>query len=87
MDSGDEDWQRLGRSVRFMHLDLPVTPHPYHFRFPATITLAEAARQIGRRLPPAPGRPKRHEPFYERALRVLADEEGETVYLEELTAY
>ena len=82
-----ERWDRLGREVRFVHLDLPAREFVYHVRLIATIALAEVARQVGQRARPAIARPRRTEPLYDRALRLLAGEQGETVFLEDLESY
>lgn len=81
------DWHRLGKTVNFVHLDLPPREFAYHYRLAATIALAEAARQIGRKARTATGRPTRGEPFYNSALTILAETTGETIYLEDLESY
>jgi hypothetical protein len=83
----EEDWQRLGAEVRFAHVEAegPETAHPY--RLPATIALAEAARQIGVRARPAGGRPRREGPEYEKALPAVANLAGEEVFLDDLVGY
>jgi tRNA G18 (ribose-2'-O)-methylase SpoU len=86
VDLDSEPWDRLGARVRFVRLDVPAEPAPYHYRLIASIALAEAARQVGQR-ERLPGRPPRAEPLYDRALTLLAEEAGETVELAELTAY
>ncbi|MEQ7011363.1 hypothetical protein ABN028_34880 [Actinopolymorpha sp. B17G11] len=55
VDVACEPWDRLGRTVRFVHLDLPARDFPYHLRLIATIALAEVARQVGQRPRPARG--------------------------------
>ena len=84
-DVGD-DWTRFGREVEFGHLVLPAAKDVYHYRLIASIVLAEISRQVGRRargLPPSP----RSRPFYNRALKVLAEATGEAVALEDLVHY
>jgi hypothetical protein len=81
-----ENWDRLGATVRFVHLDLPIVDFQYHYRLIASIALAEAARQIGAAARPTPGRPRRR-PVYDRSLAVLAEANGEVVWLEELGSY
>jgi tRNA G18 (ribose-2'-O)-methylase SpoU len=78
-----EDWQRLGRHVEFVHLDLPVRDFPYHLRLSATIVLAEIARQIGR---PAPGAGRRR-PRLRSEIEVLAGSGSELIHLEDLDDY
>jgi hypothetical protein len=82
-----EPWRRLGKKVTYVHADVPVPSAPYHFRLPATIALAEAARQTGwpARKPARP--PKRHEPFFEHALKMADVKKGEVVHLEDLYGY
>lgn len=82
-----ENWQRLGQRITHVRLDLPRKEFPYHYRLPVSIALAEAARQIGRPKRPFVGRPKRHEPLFDKALRLVVDERGETVYLADLADY
>ena len=82
-----EPWERLGGEVRFVHLDLPAREFPYHYRLVATIALAEAARQIGRRAPRAAGRRRDRLPVYDRTLAMLAEDQGETIDLDDLDAY
>ncbi len=83
------DWHRLGKKVDFVHLDLPSHDYAYHYRYrlAATIALAEAARQVGKkaRVSKSGGTPG--EPFYESALAILAEAIGETIYLEDLECY
>ncbi len=86
IDPDTEQFARLGRHVRFVRLDAPKAEAPYHFRLSATIALAEAGRQVGHR-PPVPGRPRRHGPLFEHALKTLLSDEGETVFLEDLAEY
>ncbi len=95
IDLAAERWARLGAAVRFVHLDLPsqvpIPPERYHFRLGATIALAEAARQVGQRARPPvereEPRSRRHVPFYDRALALLDEARGETVFLEDLEGY
>jgi len=81
-----EDWRRLGDAVELLEIELPAAEFAPRYRLVATITLAEAARQVGQRAPGAP-RPRRPTPVYESALRLLAAEQGELVHLDELEAY
>lgn len=87
LDVDAVDWGHLGRAVNFAHLELPSHEYTYHYRLAATIALAEAARQVGRKAGTKTGRPAPVEPFYESALAALAEAEGETIYLEELQSY
>jgi len=83
----EEDWERLGRSVELVHLDLPARDFVYHYRLIASIALAETARQVGRK-PREVGRERgRRRPVYEKALQALLEERGELVFLEDLEAY
>ena len=52
VDGTAEAFDRLGRSVRLVHLTLPESEFTYHYRIVATIALAEVARQVGRRIKP-----------------------------------
>ncbi|MDW8365907.1 MAG: hypothetical protein RMK49_08705 [Abditibacteriales bacterium] len=76
-----EDWGRFAPDVRFVHLRVPAQEFVYHYRLIATITLAEVARQVGQPARPAPVRPSRQEPLYDRALKLLSESQGETVFL------
>lgn len=87
VDLESEDWERLGRRVTFVHPALPAEDFHYHYRLPVTIVLAEASRQIGRRLPREIRRPPRREPLYDHALALLLEEKGEVVYLDDLSDY
>jgi tRNA G18 (ribose-2'-O)-methylase SpoU len=87
VDLDREDWERLGRRVRFIHLDVPAVEFAYHYRLTATIALAEVARQVGQRPRVALGRPPRERVVYDRALALVAAEAGEVVYLDELGDY
>jgi hypothetical protein len=87
MDVEALDWHRLGKAVKFVHLDLPPDEYAYRYRLAATIALAETARQIGMKAPMRAGRRKPGEPFYDSALAITAEATGETVYLEDLERY
>jgi hypothetical protein len=87
IDLEGEDWSRLAKSFRFVHLDLPCVDFRYHYRLIATIALAEVARQVGRKAPGFEGRPRRERPLYDRSLELLMAEGGEVVDLEELERY
>lgn len=83
--SSEQDFQRLGSRVRFVRLDVPREEFVYHYRIIVTIALAEIARQVGTRARRGRGRPR---PLvYDRSLRLLMTEEGETVFLDDLEAY
>jgi tRNA G18 (ribose-2'-O)-methylase SpoU len=86
VDLNEEDWSRLGKNIKFAHLNLPVADFNYHYRLIATIALAEISRQVGRRRPGA-RKPTRWDPIYDRALELLADTAGEEVWLEDLLDY
>ena len=86
IDCNGEDWSRFGKEIEFGQLQLPVAEYAYHYRLPATIALAEIARQVGRRpsfKAPPPTRP----PIYDNRLASLAEATGEVVSLKELIAY
>jgi len=83
----DEPWDRFGRAVNFIHLDLPTSNFTYHYRLLATIVLAEVARQVGQRARPVMRYPKRPKPFYDQSLRVAMAERGELLFLEDLVSY
>jgi SpoU rRNA Methylase family len=82
-----EDWHRLAKNVRFVHLDLPRQEFVYHYRLIASIALAEVARQVGQKARPGVGLPERQEPFYDSSLEVLAGIGGQTIFLEDLECY
>jgi hypothetical protein len=86
IDLQAEQWERLGKTVRFVHLELPTREFHYHYRLIAAIALAEVARQVGVRARPA-ARPRRPGPLYDRALQVLMEECGEVTYLDELQGF
>lgn len=86
VDPGREDWHRLARDVRYVHLPVPFPESSYHYRLIASIVLAEVARQVGQAAP-SPARPRRHEPLYDRVLELLSEERGETIDLSELEGY
>jgi tRNA(Leu) C34 or U34 (ribose-2'-O)-methylase TrmL len=86
LDAESEDWSRLGATVEFARLQLPVDDFPYHYRLAATVALAEISRQVGHRqgvrLPAAPRRP-----IYDLELAALAGAAGEIVRFEDLASY
>jgi tRNA G18 (ribose-2'-O)-methylase SpoU len=82
-----EDWERLGKRVRLIQLDLPAQAFPYHYRLVASIALAEAGRQIGQRARATGRPPARERVAYDSALAVLSAAAGEIVYLDELVDY
>ncbi len=82
----EENWARLGQSVRFAYLDIPVHEYTYHFRLIATIAMAEISRQVGRRLPGRRIR-KRRPPIYEKSFDVASDMDVEDVWLDDLVEY
>ena len=87
IDLQREAWERFGKTVTLVHIDVPARDYMYHYRFIATIALAEIARQVGRPGPRDPGRPRQRTPFYDRALDMVEQELGETVLLEDLNLY
>jgi hypothetical protein len=48
-----EDWNRFGKQVEFVQIetpnDFPFANYDYHYRLPASIAMAECARQVGTR--------------------------------------
>ncbi len=87
IDIHREAWERLGRTVTLVRVDVPARDYVYHYRLVATIALAEVARQVGQRGPGDAGRPRRRAPFYDRALALFEQEHGETIFLEDLAPY
>jgi hypothetical protein len=84
------DWARFAPAVRFAAVDLPpdtALAASYRYRLIATIALAEAARQIGRRAATVPGRAPRQGPVYDSGLRAHAKLTGELVWADELECY
>jgi len=86
IDMAAEACARLGRDVRFAHLDLPSGEGVYRYRLAATIALAEIARQVGVRIPGVRG-PRRPPLTYDRALDRLIEAPGDVVSLAELMDY
>jgi tRNA G18 (ribose-2'-O)-methylase SpoU len=84
--SDGEDWQRLGKRVEFVHIEIPAADYIYHYRLLGTIALAEIARQVGQ---PALGKPRpaRRTPTYDFALTLGDATHGEIVFLEDLECY
>lgn len=87
VDLDREDWNRVARDVRFIQLTVPGKDFSYHYRLIASIALAEVARQVGQQGRARHDRGKRHEPFYDSSLKLLSDDHGETVFLEDLENY
>ena len=87
IDLDREDWNRIARDVRFVQLNVPGKDFPYHYRLIASIALAEVARQVGQQTRADRGRTTRHGPLYDYSLKLLSDDHGETVFLEDLESY
>jgi|GEM_PF-1208269 len=87
IDIDREDWNRIAREVRLVRLSVPGKDFSYHYRLIATIVLAEVARQVGRQARPDRGRAVRHGPLYDHSLKLLSDDQGETVFMEDLDSY
>jgi len=87
IDLEREDWSRFARDVRLVHLSVPGKDFPYHYRLVASIVLAEVARQVGQQARPSRARVARREPFYDNSMKLISDDLGETVFLEELDNY
>jgi hypothetical protein len=77
----------LGDEVQFVQVEALAEAFAYHYRLPATIALAETARQVGQRAPASGRRPAREEPSYDKALQTVAGTVGEEVLLEDLMGY
>ncbi len=82
-----EDWNRLGRHVQFVHLDLPRSDYVYHYRLIASIVMAEVARQVGERFRKLLKEQRPRRPFYGKAISTAMLETGEWVLLEDLAGY
>src|SRR5262249_33347691 len=80
------DWGRLAGEVSFARGETAEGPWTYHYRLPASIALAEAARQVGVRTRP-PGRKGDEGLAYDRTLETIPAEVGEEVFLEDLEGY
>lgn len=81
------DWERFGKQITWVTLDVPREPAGRRYRLDASIVLAETARQIGR---PGVQAGRKHPsavPRYDRALRLRTPSLGEVVYLEDLDCY
>ena len=88
-ETGDlqaDGWARLGRTVRFSHLELPDDVPALRYRALASIAMAEVARQVGRASPGTRPDPSRG-PRYDRALELLVELAGEDVPYSDLLAY
>lgn len=86
-DAASEDWSHLGQRVELARLAQPGEHFTYRYRLPATIALAEIARQVGRRQrldrQPTPRRP-----VYDHQLEALAASgAGELVHWDDLASY
>jgi tRNA(Leu) C34 or U34 (ribose-2'-O)-methylase TrmL len=79
-----QNWSRVAESVRFAKIELPSNEFTYHFRHPASIAMAEISRQVGQR---ALWKPTRQKPLYESALKLLSQEKGEEIDLDDLSDY
>jgi hypothetical protein len=85
--SDAEEWERLGKRVRAISVDVPGGEFAYHYRLVASIALAEVARQVGQRPRVELGPPVRGKVVYDRALALLAQHGGELVDLADLADY
>lgn len=79
-----EHWDRVADKVTFAQIQLPVKSFAYHYRHLASITLAEISRQVGLK---SLWKPTRQEPLYESSLKLLSEDKGEEVLLEDLADY
>lgn len=79
-----EDWTGVAEKVSFAQIETKVKDVPYHFRHLSSIALAEVSRQVGQK---ALWKPTKQGPLYESSLKLLSDEVGEEVSLEDLAEY
>ena len=86
LDLATEDWERLGKKIQYARIELPVSDYTYHFRALASIALAEASRQVGQKSE-ARVRHAKQGPVYESSLKILLEQIGEEVSLDELSEY
>jgi hypothetical protein len=84
IDLEAERFDRVAGKISWAKIELPVSSFKYHFRHLASIAMAEISRQVGQK---TPWKPSRQEPLYESSLRLLAEEQGESVFLEDLEDY
>ena len=87
IDLESVDWERFGREVHFVTLDIPCRPVSSRYRLDVSIVLAEAARQIGRSRPKRDETRRRIRPRYDRSFRLLTPELGEVIDFNELERY
>jgi tRNA G18 (ribose-2'-O)-methylase SpoU len=80
----DEDWRRLGGVVEFARVGFPGTATASRYRLVASVVLAEAARQLGRRTATGPAGPR---PPYRSTLPVVPAADVDLVTPAELAAY
>ncbi len=80
----DESWSRVAESVKYARIHTPGAQYGYHFRHFASIVLAEVARQVGQK---SLWTPSKQEQLYESSLKLLVDEKGEEIFLEDLENY
>jgi hypothetical protein len=85
IDVAAEDRERLGRVVKFVHLDVPNPALARRYRLTASIVLAEVAREVGRNV--RRDHVERPGLRYESGLDLLLELEGEEITLEDLTDY
>ncbi len=84
IDVGREDWKRVAEKISYAQIETRGSEYSYHFRHPASIALAETSRQVGQK---ALWKPTKQMPLYESGLKLLSDELGEEVQLEDLVQY
>jgi tRNA G18 (ribose-2'-O)-methylase SpoU len=85
-EDGNADWERLGKDIEFVHVPVPGRNFTYHYRLVASIVLAEASRQVGRRTI-TKGAPPRRPPAYELKLAMEAQKVGESISFAELMQF
>lgn len=84
IDVQAENWQRVADNVSYAQIQIPARTFTYHYRHLASIALAEASRQVGQGLFWKAGK---QEPLYESSLKLLSEERGEEIHLEDLADY
>jgi SpoU rRNA Methylase family len=84
IDVEAERWNRVAERITFAQIEVPAATFRYHYRHLASIALAEISRQVGQK---ALWKPAKQEPLYESSLKLLSEEVGEAVFLEDLEEY
>ncbi len=87
IDIESVDWERFGREIHFVTLDIPHQPVNRRYRLDVSIALAEAARQIGRSRSKAKPTQRGRHLRYDRGFRLHVPELGEVVDFKDLERY